>query len=432
MFFILLCFCSLHCSGAVDRLSESITTKRSEISIRLHALYDTAFSKEHYKIYKTLNITGYFQTLFRKVENAFPELSALVNIQVMNASEVAGTGIVVNSSKKGYIDGPQTLANLQEYAKNKTARKLDVYWLFIMSKLDGSNHSERFMDDGVISTNGTLCTEYPSAIVQRHFFFTGIFFWRQAEALLYIFGAQPMGFFTHISKENLDAVRHKIADCKKICGEKGKGPTTDMQEPVNLTVHVLHNLTNGQYLNVSTNGKIPTEDVMKKHFEELFKRDTNVTVIQKGPHKKEPRVDANTTLQNLKNYDGGQAGKNTSIFYLFVSHRLTEVEGVTAHTRDRGTVASTNGTLCTSEPNAAIVRHFYTKPDYFWRAASALAYMCGAEPIDYFSSLTTEDFTKVVKKLLTCHKPGAEESIEPTSTGTEEGNTPTVPGIISC
>ncbi|KAL3250600.1 hypothetical protein MRX96_055443 [Rhipicephalus microplus] len=207
-----------------------------------------------------------------------------------------------------------------------------------------------------------------------------------------------------------------------LCGVQYSGTyihVNDMQEPVNLTVHVLHNLTNGQYLNVSTNGKIPTEDVMKKHFEELFKRveesfrnlSANITI-----HVGSVGKDTNVT-----NYDGGQAGKNTSIFYLFVSHRLTEVEGVTAHTRDRGTVASTNGTLCTSEPNAAIVRHFYTKPDYFWRAASALAYMCGAEPIDYFSSLTTEDFTKVVKKLLTCHKPGAEESIEPTSTGTEEG-----------
>ncbi|KAL3250559.1 hypothetical protein MRX96_055462 [Rhipicephalus microplus] len=161
-------------------------------------------------------------------------------------------------------------------------------------------------------------------------------------------------------------------------------PIQDVQEPVNLTVYVLHNLTNGQYPNLSTNGGSLTEDDLKKHFQELFKK------------------------------------------------KLTEDEGVTARTRDRGTVASTNGTLCTSEPNAAIVRHFYTKPNFYWRTASALAYMCGSEPIDYFSSLTTENFTKVVKKLLTCHKPGAEESVEPTSTGTEEDNTPTVPGIISC
>ncbi|XP_049511393.1 uncharacterized protein LOC125939911 [Dermacentor silvarum] len=101
------------------------------------------------------------------------------------------------------------------------------------------------------------------------------------------------------------------------------------------------------------------------------------------------------------------------VYYLFVSYQMDKHDQAAVVSMDSTGVASTNGTLCTDQPSAAVVRHYFQKTDFYWRTAKALAYICGAQPISYFTSLTPKNFTAVKDKLSRCLGMRAEENHQP-------------------
>ncbi|KAL1475573.1 hypothetical protein MTO96_037188 [Rhipicephalus appendiculatus] len=85
------------------------------------------------------------------------------------------------------------------------------------------------------------------------------------------------------------------------------------------------------------------------------------------------------------------------------SNRTNETTGVIA----------TNGTLCSSKPSAAVVRHMFPRETFSYRPSKALAYTLGAQPIDFFVSLNKTEFIKEIKPVLErCKHPTTEENIE--------------------
>ncbi|XP_065300254.1 uncharacterized protein [Dermacentor albipictus] len=123
-------------------------------------------------------------------------------------------------------------------------------------------------------------------------------------------------------------------------------------------------------------------------------------------------LDRQRTLQKVKDYGKPLADKNRKIYYLFVSHPLG---GNTSrsYSIDADTVVSTNGTFCTNESNAAVVRHSFNNSNFYWRAAKSTAYILGAKPISFFVSLKPEDLTEVNNTISHCLKSHPEENQAP-------------------
>ncbi|XP_075530582.1 uncharacterized protein LOC142563822 [Dermacentor variabilis] len=122
-------------------------------------------------------------------------------------------------------------------------------------------------------------------------------------------------------------------------------------------------------------------------------------------------LDRQKTMEKVKDYGKPQTDKNMEIYYYFVSHPL--VGGTSElYSSDAATVVSTNGTFCTNESNAAVVRHSFINRNFYWRAAKATAYILGAKPIPFFVSLKPENLSEVRNTISRCLRIPPEENKE--------------------
>ncbi|KAL1414230.1 hypothetical protein MTO96_007703 [Rhipicephalus appendiculatus] len=155
----------------------------------------------------------------------------------------------------------------------------------------------------------------------------------------------------------------------------------------------------------------------------------NLTVYERK-NSKNDIVNRNETLTMLKGYWTAMGLQNHDVVYLFVSNRTTE-EGTESEMDEAAAVTATNGTLCGSEPNAAVVRHMFVNDKFHKRPARALAYMLGAWPFRFFVSLDKTIFKEEIKTTLQrCQNPQAEEH-RPAKEGVTTENIPDS-GILSC
>uniref|UniRef100_A0A224YBL6 28 kDa Metastriate family member n=1 Tax=Rhipicephalus zambeziensis TaxID=60191 RepID=A0A224YBL6_9ACAR len=185
--------------------AEGDATKKS-IELNAHVLYD--FSPNgRYKIDDDpyANAETYFSALFQKVQQSFHNISVPVTIEVKKVSgENTQSVYIRKSGGKRMVDREATLNKLKHYWTTKTLQSHDVVYLFVGDPMDGQAYRSDVSDaTAVIATNGTLCSREPNAVVLRHSFTNGKFYYRAAKGTAYVLGSSPISFFVSVDQTAL-------------------------------------------------------------------------------------------------------------------------------------------------------------------------------------------------------------------------------------
>nr|XP_054918494.1 uncharacterized protein LOC129380718 isoform X1 [Dermacentor andersoni] len=173
------------------------------------------------------------------------------------------------------------------------------------------------------------------------------------------------------------------------------------EENISAYFHDLFQKVEGAFLNLSVNISLTIASVFQNN---------NLSVRLKASTRK-VLLDRQKTLEKVKDYGQPKTGKNMEIYYYFVSHPLVDSPSE-RYSSDAATVMSTNGTFCTNESNAAVVRHSFMNRNFYWRAAIATAYILGAKPIPFFVSLKPGNLSEVKNTMSRCLRVHPEENKE--------------------